>query len=163
MCQLLSMPQSSRFYPCLRLKTPTQGRYTVITTTKNTKLLFLAATLAFGWSSASYAGCTGSQVSGIWKTFASNGTECQIRINNRGELITSSSWCRNISAGIGKTPPNSGFVNVSGNCSGTGVITLLGTRNELDIQFSTIRGVATGIFYVPRTGETGNYAMIRMP
>lgn len=135
----------------------------MITTTKNTKLLFLAATLAFGWSSASYAGCTGAQVSGVWKTFSSAGTECQIKINNRGELITSSSWCRNTSTGIGRIVPDSGSVRVSGNCSGTGHITLLGTRNEIDIQFSVIRGIATGIFYVPRTGETGNYAMIRMP
>ena len=59
--------------------------------------VILASHLAIilGWTSTGHAGCTPSQVSGIWETAFSDGNSCRLKIRNNGvvDIATDKSIC----------------------------------------------------------------------
>ena len=121
--------------------------------------LTLCVTLC--WSSVSFAGCTPSQVSGIWEAAFSDGNSCRIKIKNNGTIDTGQSVCYDPDRGTADF--DSGTVKVAGNCFAEGEVVVGGVTIELPVQFSNDRTTAAGRFRFPDDGTKGSVVMIRVP
>jgi hypothetical protein len=128
---------------------------------KNKFLLASLAGLALGWNSASYAGCTPSQVSGIWEVAFSDGNSCRLKLKSNGSINAGASVCYDPDRGA--AAPDSGNLKVKANCFAEGEIVLEGVAIELPVQFSNDRTTAAGRYRVSTDGSKGSIVMIRVP
>ena len=131
-----------------------------MTLTKTTLALSaLGAALVF--SSASYAGCTPPQVSGVWEVAFSDGNSCRLVLRPNGTINADDSVCFDPDRGTGA--PDSGQLKVKGNCFAEGEIVLGGISVELPVQFSNDRTTGAGRYRVSADGTKGSVVLIRVP
>jgi hypothetical protein len=124
-------------------------------------VLLLIVGITLGWSSASYAGCTPAQMTGIWEVAFSDGNSCRLKLVLGGDIDLGKSICYDPDRGTSGL--DSGTVKVDANCFAEGVVVIGGVTVELPVQFSSDRGIAAGRFRVPADGSKGSVVMIRVP
>ena len=129
--------------------------------TKNKFLLASVVGLTLGWNSASFAGCTPAQVSGVWEMAFSDGNSCRLRLAGNGSIKAASSVCYDPDRGA--TEPDSGNLKVDGNCFAEGEMVVEGAVIELPVQFSNDRTTAAGRYRFSEDGTKGMVVLIRVP
>jgi len=117
--------------------------------------------IALLWSSAGYAGCTPSQVTGVWEAAFSNGNSCRFKLKPNGTIDTADAVCYDPDRGTAGF--DSGTVKVKGDCFAEGEVVIGGVTVELPVQFSSSRGTAAGRFRIPDDGSKGSVVMVRVP
>lgn len=123
---------------------------------------FLITSIAMlAWSASAYAGCTKSQVSGVWEAVFSDGNSCRIKLNGTGKIAAGQSVCFDPNAGA--VAPDSGKLPVDSDCLAEGNIVVQGVKIELAIQFSSDRGTGAGRYLITATADKGSLVMIRVP
>ena len=129
--------------------------------TRNKAFLASVVGLALGWNSASYAGCSPPQVSGVWEVAFSDGNSCRLKIQSNGSINAGASICYDPDRGAAE--PDSGKLKVKANCFAEGELVLGGVTIELPVQFSNDRTTAAGRYRVSADGSKGSVVMIRVP
>ena len=129
--------------------------------TKNKILLASVVGLTLGWNSASFAGCSPAQVSGIWEMAFSDGNSCRLKLQSNGSVNTRKSVCFDPDRGAAE--PDSGNLTVKPNCFSEGEIVVGGFTIELPVQFSTDRTTAAGRYRVSADGSKGMVVLVRVP
>ena len=127
----------------------------------NKVLLTSFVGLTLGWSSASYAGCSPPQLTGMWETVFSDGNSCRLRLLNNGDISPNESICYDPNRGT--SAPDSGTLKVKANCFAEGEIIVEGVSIELPVQFSGDRSMAAGRYRVSADGTKGSVVMVRVP
>ena len=125
------------------------------------KMLTPFVGLVLAWSSASHAGCTSAQISGIWEVAFSDGNSCRLRLVLGGEIDGGKSVCYDPDRGTAGV--DSGTMKVNGQCFAEGALVIGGVTVEVPVQFSHDRSTAAGRFRVPANGAKGSVVMVRVP
>ncbi len=117
--------------------------------------------LTLAWTSASHAGCSPAQVSGIWEMAFSDGNSCRIKLKSNGVIKAEASVC--FDPDRGAAAPDSGNLKIKGNCFAEGEIVIQGEAIALPVQFSNDRTTAGGTYRYSSDGTKGMVVMIRVP
>jgi len=129
--------------------------------TKNKILLASVVGLTLGWNSASFAGCTPAQVSGVWEMAFSDGNSCRLKIQGNGSINAGASVC--FDPDRGSSELDSGNLKVKANCFAEGEIVVEGFAIELPVQFSNDRTTAAGRYRISADGSKGMVVLVRVP
>ncbi len=117
--------------------------------------------ITLGWNSASFAGCSPPQVSGVWEMAFSDGNSCRIKLKSNGAINAEASVCYDPDRGA--AAPDSGNLKIKANCFTEGEIVIEGVAVELPVQFSNDRTTAAGRYRYSSDGTKGMVVMIRVP
>jgi hypothetical protein len=117
--------------------------------------------ITLGWNSASFAGCTPPQVSGVWEMAFSDGNVCRVTLRKNGTINVEKSVCYDPDRGA--AAPDSGQLKIKGNCFTAGEIVIEGVAVELPVQFSNDRTTAAGRYRISDSGFKGSVVLIRVP